>query len=156
MTTDGAMLPPAVDDPVMVALIGRFRSKVMDNNPLKQILNNFQQEFSDDEICGWITEAWYDINETEPQTFYAFDQFPKTALLLKGAIIEMCGGEGFLQLRNQVSYNDAGFSANLDDKSPAYEQWLSTFTQLYQAELTRFKRKAPSFVGVGSPLRRFW
>lgn len=156
MSTDGAMLPPNTDDPVMAGFIKRFRNKILDNDPLKQVLNNYQQEFSDDQVAGWITEAWYAINETEPVSYYAFDQFPKTSLLLDGAVLQMCESKGFLHLRNQLSYNDAGFSVNLDDKSSAYEQWLSLLQQTYLNELTRFKRRPPGFVGVGSPMRRWW
>lgn len=140
----------------MATYVSRFRRKILDNDPLKQILNNYQQEFSDDDLSGWITEAWYAINETEPQTSYALDQFPKTVLLLDGAILQMCEAKGLLHLRNQVSYNDAGFSVNLDDKFSAYAQWLTLKEQTYLTELTRFKRRPPGFMGVGSPLRRWW
>lgn len=145
----------ALEEP-MATYVSRLRNKLNDTDPLKQVLNNYQQEFSDDTLSGYITEAWYEINETEPQTSYSLDQFPKTALLLNGAVIQMCTAKGFLHLRNQISYSDAGFSVNLDDKSGAYAQWLSTFAQTYFTELTRFKKRAPGFVGVGSPLRRWW
>lgn len=140
----------------MTALVSRLRNKIYDNDPLKQILNNYKQEFSDSTLEGYITESWYEINEAEPQTSYSLEQFPKTALLLNGAVIQMCQSKGFLHLRNQISYNDAGFSVNLDDKSSAYAQWLGQFAQTYFAELARFKKKPPGFVGVGSPLRRWW
>jgi hypothetical protein len=140
----------------MVTYVKRLRGKILDNDPLKQILNNYQEEFSDDQLSGWVTEAWYAINETEPQTNYSLEQFPKTSLLLDGAVMQMLEAKGLLHLRNQVSYNDAGFSVNLDDKSGMYAQWLGQKAQLYLQELTRFKKRPPGFVGVGSPLRRWW
>jgi hypothetical protein len=140
----------------MLTYVKRFRGKILDDDPLKQILNNYKLEFSDDQLAGWITESWYAINETEPQTHYSLEQFPKTVLLLDGAVMQMLEAKGLLHLRNQISYNDAGFSVNLDDKSGMYAQWLAQKAQMYLQELTRFKRKPPGFVGVGSPLRRWW
>lgn len=154
--TTATLDSPSTTTPQMAALVKRLRNKIMDNDPLMQILNNYQQEFSDDQLEGWITEAWYAINETEPETSYPLETFPKTALLLEGSVLQMCEGKGFLHLRNQISYNDAGFSVNLDDKSGVYAQWLAQLAQTYFNELTRFKRRPPGFVGVGSPLRRWW
>lgn len=148
--------PPVPLTEPMATYVKRLRRKILDNDPLKQILNNYQQEFSDDDLSGWVEEAWYAINETEPQTNYSLEQFPKTALLLDGAMLQMLEAKGLLHLRNQVSYNDAGFAVNLDDKSGMYAQWLTQKVQLYLQELTRFKRRPPGFVGVGSPLRRWW
>jgi hypothetical protein len=140
----------------MATYVRRFRRKVLDNDPLKQILNSYKQEFSDDDLVGWIEESCYMINETEPQTGYSIEQFPKTSLLLDGALMQMLEAKGLLHLRNQLSYNDAGFSVNLDDKSGAYAQWLSQKTMMFNQELVRFKRRPPRFVGVGSPMRRWW
>lgn len=137
----------------MATYIQRFRLKILDADPLLNILNNQQQEFTDDQIGGWITEAWYLINETAPPTSYTLVQFPRTVLLLDGAMMMMLEARGLLHLRNQISYSDAGFSVNLDDKSAMYAQWLSNKASYFVTELRSFKRsKAPGFIGVASPL----
>lgn len=141
----------------MANYVRRFRRKTLDTDPLKNVLNDYKLEFSDDEIAGWIEESWYMINEAEPRTFISLDTFPKTALLLDGAMIVMFEAKGLLHLRNQLSYSDAGFSVNLDDKSGHYAQWLATKATLFFQELRQFKRsRVPRFRGVGSPLRRWY
>ncbi|MED4068625.1 hypothetical protein [Priestia megaterium] len=140
----------------MSSYIQRFRNKVLDTDPLKNILNDYQLEFTDSQIAGWITEAWYMINETEPRTNYRLERFPKTALLLDGAMMVMLEARGLLHLRNQLSYSDAGFSVNLDDKAGHYAQWLAQKATLFYQELKQFKRsQVPRFYSVGSPMR-FW
>jgi hypothetical protein len=140
----------------MLSYVRRFRSRVLDNNPLKNVLNNYEEEFTENEIVGWVEESWYMINEAEPRTNYRLDNFPKTALLLDGAMMKMMEAKGLLHLRNQLSYNDAGFSVNLDDKSGFYAQWLSQKATVFFQDLKTFKRsKVPRFRGVDSPMR-FW
>lgn len=137
----------------MASYVFRFRNKVGDNDPLKNILNDQQLEFTDDQIVGFITESWYMINEAEPRTNHKLTKFPKTALLIDGAILVMCENRGLLHLRNQVSYNDASFSVNLDDKTGHYAQWLSTKATVFFQQLKEFKRATPRrFHGVGSPM----
>lgn len=136
--------------------VRRFRSRVLDNDPLKNVLNEGQLEFTSKEIIDWIEESWYMINEAEPRTNYRIDSFPKTALLLDGAMVKMMEAKGLLHLRNQLSYSDAGFSVNLDDKSGHYAQWLAQKATIFLQELKQFKRsKVPRFRGVDSPMRWF-
>ncbi|MGG4438320.1 hypothetical protein AAXE64_27595 [Priestia megaterium] len=140
----------------MKTYVKRFRGNVLDTDPLKNILNGQEQEFSDEEIAHWITESWYMINETEPRTSYSLSKFPKTVLLLDGAMMKMLEAKGLLHLRNQLSYSDAGFNVNLDDKSGHYAQWLNSKATLFYQELKMFKRsRLPKFRGIGSPMRYY-
>lgn len=143
----------AIETEPMKTYVRRFRGKILDNDPMLNVLNNNQQEYTDEQIAGWIEEAWYMINEAAPPTRYSLEQFPRTALLLDGAMMMMLEARGLLHLRNQISYSDAGFSVNVDDKSGAYAQWLSNKASLFLSELKTFKRsRPPGFVGVASPL----
>lgn len=143
-------------DVTMKRLVERFRYRILDLDPLENLLKG-DLEFSDDRIEHFITEALYDINEAEPRgKQYPLQRFPKTSLLLDGAIIQMLRGRGLLHLRNQVSYSDAGFSVNVDDKSGYYAQWISQFYGQYLQERREFKSTmVPSFRGVGSPYGRW-
>jgi hypothetical protein len=133
-------------------LVQRFRNRILDTDPLENILKG-SEEFTDPEIKGWIVEALYDINEAEPFSSFPMANFPRTGLLLQGALIFMLRARGLLHLRNQVSYSDGGFSVNLDDKSGMYAQWLSTETQMYFSNRKDFKRTlVPRFRGVHSPM----
>ena len=140
----------------MASYIRRFRNRIMDTDPLKNILNDYQLEFTDSQIAGFIEESWYLINEAEPRTSFRLERFPKTSLLLDGAMMMMLEARGLLHLRNQLSYSDAGFSVNLDDKSGHYAQWMAQKATLFYQDLKQFKRaQVPGFVGLGSPMR-FW
>lgn len=147
-----------MNDTPMDGLVQRFRNRILDTDALLNVLEG-RLEFTPKQIEGFITEAFYDINEAEPQTYYLLEQFPKTSLLLQGALIFMLRARGLLHLRNQVSYSDAGFSVNLDDKSGYYQGWLNTEASTYFNDRKQFKRgQIPSFYGVRSPLggrRRF-
>jgi hypothetical protein len=140
----------------MKSFVRRFRNKILDTDPLLNILNEQRLEYSDEQIAAFIEEAWHMINEAEPRTNHPFERFPKTSLLLDGAMVVMLEAKGLLHLRNQLSYSDAGFSVNLDDKSGHYAQWLSQKATVFFQELKQFKRaRPPRFYGVGSPMRWF-
>lgn len=141
----------------MASYVRRFRNKVLDTDPLLNILNDNKLEFNDTQIAGWIEESWHMINEAEPRSSYRLEAFPKTALLLDGAMMMMLEARGLLHLRNQISYNDAGFSVNLDDKAGHYAQWLAQKATLFFQELRQFKRsRPPRFRGVDSPMWWRW
>ena len=134
-------------------LVPRFRIRILDTDAEKNTLLE-ELEFTDDQIKGFIVEALYDINEYEPRTNFRLEEFPKTSLLLDGALVFALQARGLIQLRNQISYSDAGFSVNLDDKSGNYAQWLNMVSTKYLHALKEFKRSiVPRFRGVGSPMR---
>ena len=140
----------------MKSLVERLRLRLLDDDPLKNILNDYKLDFSDRQLAGFIEESRYTINEAEPQTNYKLVKFPKTSLLLDGAMVHIFEAKGLIHLRNQLSYSDAGFSVNLDDKSGHYAQWLSSKATLFFQGLKEFKRaQIPRFRGVGSPMR-YW
>lgn len=138
--------------PLMETLIERFRLRIYDTDPIKNILDG-ELEFTDPQIKGYILEALADINEEEPRNNYTLERFPKTSLLLDGAVLFMFQARGLLHLRNQVSYSDAGFSVNLNDKSGQYQSWMQQKIADYLRKLSDFKRgQVPRFRGVGSPM----
>lgn len=141
----------------MTKLVKRFRNRILDLDPLENILKG-ELEFSDDRIEGFIVEALYDINEAEPRRqSFPLERFPKTSLLLDGAMVMMLQARGLLHLRNQVSYSDAGFSVNLDDKSGHYAQWLQQVASRYYQDRKEYKRSyMPRFRGVDSPMGWRW
>lgn len=145
------MTPPY--ETSMTRLIERFRNRILDSDPLDNVLKG-DLEFSDKQVEGFIIEALYDINEAEPRRKqFNIDRFPRTGLLLDGAMVMMLQARGLLHLRNQISYNDAGLSVNLDDKSGYYAQWLGQIKASYLADRKEFKRSlVPRFRGVSSPM----
>lgn len=141
---------------LMESLIKRLRLRIYDTDPIKNILDE-DLEFTDDQLEGYILEALSNINEEEPRNNYRLDNFPKTSLLLDGAELFMFQARGLLHLRNQVSYSDAGFSVNLNDKSGHYQSWMQQKIVDYLRKLSDFKRgQVPRFRGLGSPMGWRW
>lgn len=140
----------------MATYVRRFRNNILDNDPqLNTLLGS--KAYTDTQLKGFIEESWYMINETEPRSSYSLEGFPKTVLLLDGALMKLLEAQGLLHIRNQISYNDAGFSVNLDDKSGHYAQWLASKATVFFQELRQFKRsRIPKFRGVGSPMGRWY
>lgn len=145
-------MPPPYETS-MTKLIERLRNRILDHDPLENILKG-DLEFTDKQLEGFIVEALYDINEAEPRRRqFELQRFPKTALLLDGAMVMLLQGRGLLHLRNQISYNDAGLSVNLDDKSGYYAQWLGQLKMSYLNDRKEFKRSlVPRFRGIDSPM----
>lgn len=140
---------------VMSEMVSRLRLRIFDSDPLKNILTG-GLEFNDEQLSGYIMEAYYDVNEAEPQSNIPFDVFPKTSLLLDGALVFLLRSRGLLHLRNQISYSDAGLSVNLDDKAQIYASWMTNEVQMYFNARKEFKRSmVPGFRGVTSPMRWF-
>lgn len=134
-------------------LVPRFRLRMLDDSAVENTLHQ-RLEFTDDQVKALIMESLYDINESEPRTDFQIERFPKTSLLLDGALVFALQGRGLIHLRNQISYSDAGFSVNLDDKSGNYAQWLNMVVSRYLTDRKEFKRSiVPRFRGVGSPMR---
>jgi hypothetical protein len=137
---------------LMEGLIKRFRLRIYDTDPIKNILEG-NLEFNDEQLEGYILESLANINEEEPRNNFRLEEFPKTSLLLDGATLFMFRARGLLHLRNQVSYSDAGFSVNLNDKSGHYQGWMQQEIVDYQRKLSDFKRgQVPRFRGLGSPM----
>lgn len=141
----------------MQDLIRRLRLRLADIDPDLNTLYE-RLEHSDDVLEGYIIESLYDINEAEPRRRqFRLENFPKTALLLDRAVVFALNSQAILQVRNQVSYNDAGFSTNLNDKGPMYEQMRQIRMAEYKQDLKEFKRTlVPRMRGVGSPMRWRW
>ena len=127
---------------MMNDLIRRLRLRLADIDPDLNTLYE-KLENSDDVLEGYIIESLYDINEAEPRR--------------KSFRLFALDSQAILQLRNQLSYNDAGFSTNLNDKSPMYPQMAMQKMQQYKVDLKEFKRTLlPRMQGVGSPMRWRW
>lgn len=137
----------------LAILVKRLRSRILDEVKLNTLKGDL--EFTDDHLEGFIYEALADINEAPPRrTRFHLGNLPVTGLLLDGAMVFMLEARGLLHLRNQVSYSDAGFSVNLDDKSGHYAQWAGTLEARYRNDVKEFKRSlVPRMRGISSPLR---
>lgn len=123
--------------PIVTSLLESFRVGTFDDVPEKNILDKMQFHYTDKQIISLITKALRDINATQPASRYSLVEFVRlyeTELLIKGAIVFALMGEGLLQLRNQVDYNDNGLSIAMFNKTGQYQSWLTFLLQEYMQE----------------------
>lgn len=140
----------------LISLFENFKTALHDYDSQYNILNGKNFEFSNDEIVRYLDRGVKDLNKGTPQTRYDIFNFPDEGLLTDAAIIFSLTSKGMLQLRNQLSYSDAGLSVGIFDKTMAYQQWGSFLLQMYLRDKADFKtsvipRSANSgFFGIGS------
>lgn len=143
-------------------LIEDLRAMLSDDDPSKNILNNREEMYSDTKLKLFLKMALRDINAGSPRSTYTFDTLPDADLAVIGAMIFIYISEGTLQLRNQVSYNDAGLSLNLFDKTGLYQGWASFLLQSYMAGKADLKRGVTAssygagFLGIRSEFSSDW
>lgn len=144
---------------ILQSLIEMFRLSVCDDNPDKNILNKKANEYTDERIIALLNRAMHDINGGQPLTNYNIFDFATqwdNTLIVDGAIVFALIGEGILQLRNQVNFNDSGLSIGLFDKTQLYQGWAGMLLQQYAQAKQEFKaavtaKLQPSmFVGISS------
>ena len=142
-------------------LVDELRMFISDDIPSKNILNNQEQEFSDTKLKFFLRRALGDINDHPPLTSYTIEEAPDD-LLLSGAALYAMIAEGILQARNQLDYNDAGFSISMFNKTGVYQGWAGFLLQTYTQGLNDFKRTVISsspdagFYGIRSPFSQDW
>lgn len=144
--------------PIIVNLIESFRTGVFDDIPDKNILDKFQYHYTDTKIINLLKKTLRDINSALPNdyTFVTMVIDYGTEILIKGAIVFALIGEGLLQLRNQVDYNDNGLSIGMFNKTGAYQSWVNFLIQDYMQEKRNIKADSRAFsdnagfVGISS------
>lgn len=78
-------------------------------------------EFTDDDVDSAKRFTIARFNARTPLTSYTADSFPNEWVLLMGIASHLMSSEAFLQLRNQVNFNDGGLTpVGIDDKFAAY------------------------------------
>ena len=142
----------------IVEAIAGIRMQISDDDPAKNILNGKQLNYTDAQITFFINRSLKDINKMAPITNFTLATFPtdQEELITAGAIIFICMKEGFLQLKNQIDFNDAGLALGLFNKSGAYQGWASFLLQMYISDKLEFKRTilprsaGGGFFGIGT------
>ena len=130
--------------------IGLFRTTIFDYDKDKNILLGQQLEFTDSEVYRFFKRAIRDINSGTPRTRITIFEMEDEDLLVDGAVIFSLIGKGLLQLRNQISYNDAGLSVDMFNKSSGYSEWARVFLQMYMVDKQAFKASIiPSSYNAG-------
>ena len=82
------------------------------------ILANTQ--FDDEDLSAAMRFSIAEYNELTPVTTFTETNFPFDRLLLLGAATHLMNSEAFLQLRNQLNYQDGDVAVGVDDKWQLY------------------------------------
>lgn len=145
---------------ILEGLIKLFRTSVFDDDSDKNILDRKISHYTDAKIIALLERAMNDINGGSPVTNFSIYSYIQggydNTLIVDGAVIFALIGEGILQLRNQVNFNDSGLSIGLFDKTQLYQSWYSMLLQNYIQGKQTFKgvylaRMQPSiFHGISS------
>jgi len=71
---------------------------------------------------------------------FAIETFPSMELLIMGSIVHLLQMEGLLQSRNRSTYNVAGVTFNVSDRTPEYQNWIANLKTMYEQKKTELKR----------------
>lgn len=82
------------------------------------LLKNFQ--FDPEDVNAAMRFAISEFNALTPISSYTQTNFPNEWILLLGTAAHLCLSEAFLQLRNQVTYQDGDVAVGIDDKHQPY------------------------------------
>ncbi|RLI86683.1 MAG: hypothetical protein DRP01_03695 [Archaeoglobales archaeon] len=101
-------------------------------------------QFDDEDISASIRFAISEFNAITPISSYASDapdKFPNEWLLLLGAASHLMSSEAFLQIRNQVTYNDGNVAIGVDDKWQAYTNLKNDLKKDWKTTAQKFKQQ---------------
>lgn len=133
---------------------------VLQDDGARNLLDGKQELYSDAQLQLYVNLGLMDLQTTPPfETGFTIDQFPEPLVVLAG-LVEVLKSEGLLQARNQLTYNDAGLSVGLYDKSMLFQSWFVQAKTQYEMAKAMWKAawiaRHPSsgFVGISSPFTR--
>lgn len=99
-------------------------------------------QFDEDEIDTAIRMAISQYNAIPPMTNVDLVSFPNDYILLQGAAAHLMGSEVFLQIRNQVEYQDGDVQApGIDNKWAAYKQLSDALKADWTTAAQRLKQQ---------------
>jgi hypothetical protein len=133
-----------------------LRSFIKDHDFLNRLLK-FEQESTNDELDLYINMAIGFMNSIPPMVIQLnFANFPLPSLLIHQATIECLVSNGIVNARNDLTYNNGGVTAKIQDAN-RYLNLLQMMYRMTDAEirnLTQMKIAANimgGFGGVYSP-----
>jgi hypothetical protein len=101
-------------------------------------------QFDDDDVSTAIRFAISEYNAITPISSLDTadpDAFPNEWILLMGTASHLMASEAFLQIRNQVTYNDGNVAIGIDDKWQAYMNLRKDLKNDWKTVAQRFKQQ---------------
>lgn len=103
------------------------------------LLDNVQ--FDDEDLSAAVRFAIAEYNAYTPVTTLTEDNFPNDWVLLMGAASHLMNSEAFLQLRNQVTYQDGDVAIGVDDKWQHYMNLRSQLKKEWKEVAQKMKQQ---------------
>lgn len=105
-------------------------------NRLLETVDN--KDLSDSELALALRLALSDFNTTPPRTNNNFDNMPEILLLL-GGVVMACIILGLGHTRNELNYVSGGVTVRVFDRTPHFQNWISTISARYENMKLNFK-----------------
>jgi DnaJ-domain-containing protein 1 len=117
--------------------VSRFLRDFAENNVLLD-----EVEFEEEDIRDAMKFAVDEYNAITPVTVVDENSFPNDWVLLLGTCAHLMMSEAFLQIRNQVSYQDGDIQVSMDNKAEFYSalsdkiksEWKSVAQKIKQQQ----------------------
>ena len=133
----------------MALTLGQVTRFLRDQPTYNILLEDVQ--FSEEDVNDAIHFATEQYNAMTPVTQYTKDNFPNDYVLLIGTAAHLMRSEGFLQIRNQLTYNDGDVSPiGVDDKFAAYNGLREALAAEWQNTARMMKTQMNMEQGYGS------
>jgi len=108
-------------------------------------------QFSEDDVTDAMHFAVSQYNAMTPVTTFTEDNFPNDYVLLIGTCAHLMRSEAFLQVRNQLTYNDGDVQPiGVDDKMAAYLRMKDDLDGEWKSVARQMKTQANMENGYGS------
>jgi hypothetical protein len=133
----------------MALTLGQVTRFLRDHPSYNILLDDVQ--FSEEDVNDAIHFATEQYNAMTPVTQYTKDNFPNDYVLLIGTAAHLMRSEGFLQIRNQLTYNDGDVNPiGVDDKFAAYNGLREALAAEWQNTARMMKTQMNMEQGYGS------
>ena len=133
----------------MALTLGQVTRFLRDQPTYNILLEDVQ--FSEENVNDAIHFATEQYNAMTPVTQYTKDNFPNDYVLLIGTAAHLMRSEGFLQIRNQLTYDDGDVSPiGVDDKFAAYNGLREALAAEWQNTARMMKTQMNMEQGYGS------
>ncbi len=108
-------------------------------------------QFSDEDVNDAMHFATQQYNAMTPVTNFTVNNFPNEYMFLLGTCAHLMRSEGFLQLRNQLTYQDGDVSPiGVDDKVAAYTSLRNTLAAEWTQISRQYKTQQNMEAGYGN------
>lgn len=130
------------------AFINKIRIYMRDDPEQNLLLDGLETSHT---MIDWAIELSVEEYNLQPPHIgdVTFDTYPSVALLHLATIINILISAGFLQSRNQLTFNDGGISLQISNKTGLYQSWIRLLMGKYESLLLRLKRAKNAASGYG-------